>query len=269
MTVTGRQYGVGAKKCKIFALNANGSPAATSPTVYSGLQMYGFKSLDLTIPDARTITHVGDDGPIQVDTLPPTEGMSGNAVFAEESHAAIALVSNMNDFTIKGATMYGLATDMQGFEAQVCMMVYQQTLDSAGLRNWRTMFLPKCTLQYKGSPFNENAGEHTFNVTPAYVSKTPWEKTFSTADEGFTRAQAIVFQSLKPLNLAAWLADDYDTVFSFPVAEQAYDAITPTIAVYVDGTLQTTQIASYAASGVTFNTAPVDDKRIVALYQVA
>ena len=176
MTVTGRQYGVGALKCKIFELNSNGSPAATSETVYSGAQMYGFKSLDLTIPDARTITHVGDDGPIQVDTLPPTEGMAGSAVFAEENQSNIAIVSNMNTFTVAGAQMYGLGTDQQGFEAQVCMMVYQKTLDSAGARNYRTMFLPKCTLQYKGAPFNENAAEHTFQVTPAYVTATPLGK---------------------------------------------------------------------------------------------
>lgn len=269
MTVTGRQYGVGALQCKIFALNASGSPAATSPTVYAGTRMYGFKSLDLTIPDARRITHVGDDGPIQVDSLPPTEGMSGNAIFAEENSTNIALVSNMNTFTVGAAKMYGLGTDMQGFETQVCMLVYQKTLDNTGARNYRTMILPKVILQYKGSPFNENAAEHTFNVTPSYVTSGPWEKTFATGDEGFTRAQAIVFQSLKPLGLAAWLSDDYDTVFSFPTTEQANDAVTPAIAVFVDGVLQTTEIASYAADSVTFTVAPVDDKRIVSLYEIA
>lgn len=266
---TKRQYGVGALQCKIWELNAYGSPAATSPTVYAGLRMYGFKSLDLTIPDARTITHVGDDAPIQVDTLPPTEGLAGTAVFAEENQTNIALVSNMSSYTVAAADMYGLGTDQQGFETQVCMMVYQKTLDSAGTRNYRTMFLPKCTLQYKGAPFNENAAEHTFQVTPAYVTKTPWEKTFSTTDEGFTKAQAIVFQSLKPLGLCSWLSDDYDTEFSFPTTEQANDFSTPAIAVFSNGTLQTTEISSYAADAVTFTSPPADSVRLTALYQIA
>jgi len=268
MTITTRQYGVGALRCKIFELNSNGSPAATSPTVYSGLRMYGFKSLDLTIPDARRITHVGDDGPIQVDTLPPTEGMSGNAIFAEENQTNIALVSNMNSFQVGAAKMYGLGTDMQGFEAQVLMLVYQKTLDSNGTRNYRTMILPKCTLQYKGAPFNENAAEHTFNVTPAYVTSGGWEKAFTAADEGFTKAQAVVFQSLKPMNLASWLSDDYDTVFSFPTTEQANDYSTPAIAVFHNGTLQSSGI-TYAADALTYAVAPADSVRITALYEMA
>lgn len=268
MAVTGRQYGVGALQCKIFQLNASGSPAASSPTVYAGTRMYGFKSLDLTIPDAQRKTHVGDDGPIQVDTLPPTEGMSGNAIFAEENHTNIALVSNMNSFTVGAAKMYGLGTDKQGFETQVAMLVYQKTLDNTGARNYRTMILPKVIMQYKGAGFNENPAEHTFNVTPSYVTAGPWEKAFAVADEGFTRAQALVFQSLKPLGIASWLSDDYDTVFSFPVTEQANDFTTPAIAVFVDGTIQSSGI-TFAADAVTFDTAPLDDKRIVSLYEIA
>lgn len=268
MTVTTRQYAVGAKYCKIYELNATGSPAATSPTVYAGVRMYGFKSLDLTIPDARRITHVGDDGPIQVDTLPPNEGMSGNAVFAEENQTAIALVSNINAFTVGAASMIGLGTSQQGFETQVMMLMYQQSLDSNGTRNYRTLILPKATLQYKGGPLNENATEFTFNVTPAFVTHGGWEKTFAAADEGFTRAQGVVFHGTRPVNLNAWLSDDYDTTFAFDANEQANDASTPAIAVFVDGTLQSSGI-TYATTGVTFSVAPIDDKRIVAVYEMS
>jgi hypothetical protein len=263
--VSGRQFGVGTRRAILYALNASGSPAATDITPYTGVQVVGAKTLDITIPDARKITHVGDDAPLQVDFLPPTEAISGSMDIAEEDQAVYALLTGTNSLTIGESKVIGIATSKQGFESQVGLLVFQQSLSALGVRNWRWMLFPKAVIYPHPSGFNDNAAVHKYQIAPAVVAQHLWETVFSaaTTGEGYTRAQGLIGQSRYMPSVVAWLATTGGTQFAFPALEPAADVLKA--AVFVNGvadtawTISTTQIATTGAPG--------NGKRVVCFYE--
>ena len=73
---SGKQLAVGMRRAVIFALDANGYPAAIGVTAYEGIEVVGPKAFTLTVPDARRIVHTGNDRVLALDYLPPTEPYS-------------------------------------------------------------------------------------------------------------------------------------------------------------------------------------------------
>lgn len=263
--VSGRQYGVGTRRAIFYALNATGSPAATNTTPYSGVQLVGAKALDITIPDARKITHTGDDSPLQVDFLPPTEAVSGTMDVAEEDMAVYALLTGTNAITIGESKAIGIATSKQGFETQVGLLVFQQSLSAVGIRNWRWMLFPKAIIYPHPSGFNDNPAVHKFQIAPAVVAAHLWETVFSaaTTGEGYIRSQGLIGQSRYMPSVVAWVPGATDTAFLLPTSEPIVDIAKA--AVYVNGvadtawTITNTQIATTSAPGT--------GKRVVCFYE--
>jgi len=263
-TATGKQYGVGLRHAVIFELNTSGSPAAPDEALYSGVEIVGPKVFDLTIPDPRKITHIGNDRPLQVDFLPPTEAMSAELTVAEENHDLIARLTNTNQITVGESSVIGLATDQQGFEPQVCLLLFQQSLNAAGARNWRWFLMPKATIYPHPSGMSEAEAEHRFLVSPAVVTAYPWETAFAVGTEGFTEAQILVGQSEGKPNLVAFLADGVEDAFLFDTTKPA--TAVGKISVWIDGVLTTTGFTA-AVTGLTFTSAPAENKRIVVFYE--
>jgi hypothetical protein len=261
--VSGRQYGVGARRAIVYALNLSGTPAATDTTPYSGVQVVGAKAVELTIPDARKITHVGDDNPLQVDFLPPTEAISGTMDVAEEDQAVYALLTGTKSLTLGESKVIGIATSMAGFEPQLGMLIFQQSLSAAGVRNWRWFLMPKTIVYPHPSGMNDNPAVHKFQIAPAVVTAHLWGTAFAAATEGYTRAQGLIGQSRYMPSVVAWLASTADTAFALPALEPAAD--TAKMLVWVDGvgdtgwTKATTQISTA--------TAPGNTKRVVCFYE--
>lgn len=264
--VSGRQYGVGMRHAVVFALNASGSPAATTgnsgTTAYSGMQIVGAKAFNLTIPDPRKITHVGDDRPLQVDYLPAIEAISGDLTVSEENQDAYALLSGTSRVTVGETTVVGLGTSQQGFEPQVGLLLYQQALDEQGTRQWRFALLPKVNLYAHPGGFSENPAEHQFIISPAVVSKHLWETAFALNAEGFTQSQGLVGQSRYRPAIDAWLASTATTTFN--LSRVAGD--TAKMAVWVDGVAQTSGITK-GTTQIQFTTAPGNNKRVVVFYE--
>lgn len=261
--VNGRQYGVGTRRAIIFPLNASGSPAATGTAPYSGIQVVGAKAVDITIPDARKITHMGDDNPLQVDFLPPTEGVSGSMDVAEEDHAVYTALTGTSAITIGEAKAVGIATSKQGFEPQVGLLVFQQSLNSSGVRNWRWMIVPKTTIYPHPSGMNDNPAVHKFQIAPAVVTAHLWETAFAAGTEGYTRAQAILGQSRYMPAIVSWLAATATTEFALPVAEPCADIVK--MSVWVDGVADTSW--TKATTQISTSTAPGNNKRVVCFYE--
>jgi len=260
---SGKQYGVGARKAVIFALNASGTPAATDTSPYTGVQMVGVKTVDITIPDPQKKTHLGDDRALQIDYLPATEGISGTLTLAQDDHVAYALLTSTNRITVGESTAVGINTSEQGNEPQVGLLTFQQSLDANGVRNWRWFLMPKVILYPKPSGMSENVAVHTYTISPAVVTAHLWGTTFTSTAEGFTEAQGLIGMSRYMPSVCAWLATTSATTFAFPSGVPA--AATTNISVFVDGVADTAWTPT--TTNITTSTAPGNTKRVVVFYE--
>jgi hypothetical protein len=262
--VSGKQVPVGLRHATIFELNASGSPAATGTAAYEGSTIVGAQAFDLNIPDARKITHIGDDGPLQVDYLPPTEAVSGELRAARSDFDVYAILSGTKVVTVGESKMVGIGTSEQGNEPQVGLLMYQQALDEAGERTWRWFLVPKATIYPHPNGMNEAAAVNRFLVSPAVVTKHLWETAFAAGTEGFTRSQILEGHSKYKPKLVGYLASTGSTEFEFPADFPAADVAK--MAVWVDGVAQTVGITK-ATDKVTFQTAPGNNKRVIVFYE--
>lgn len=262
---TGKQYSVGARHCQILALNSDGSPAADGTTAYEGVQVVGEKAFNLNVPDARKFTHIGDDNPIQVDYLPPTEAISAEMTVSQDNNEVYALVTGTNEVTVGEQKLVGLGTDQQGSEPQVTLLTYQQSLDENGARNYRYFLIPKATLYPKpGGMSGDNVTEHNYTVSPAVVTSYPWETDFASGTEGFIRTQVLKGQSVYKPKLVAWLATTDQTEFDLPTDYPAQ--ATGKMTLFVDGVEQTEDTTA-GTTQIQFTTAPGNASRVVCFYE--
>src|SRR5690242_15552048 len=171
-TASGKQLAVGIRRAVIFELNTSGYPAATGSTAYEGIEVAGPKAFNLTVPDARKITHVGNDRVLALDYLPPTEGVSGELRVASNDMVAKAAVADVNTFTVGEATLMPWATDQQGFEVDAGLLCFQQSLDTiTKSRRWKFYIIPKARLIPMPASMDENPAEDRYVVGPNPTTK--------------------------------------------------------------------------------------------------
>ena len=260
-----QSYAVGARYGVVFALNADGRPNASSTTVYEGVEVVGIKSLSLTTPDARQVTHYGIDRVLAVDYLPPTEPVSGEILTAQDNLTLDALLDSTATFNVGESTMLVGSSDEQGDEPDVGILIFQQALDaSTRIRNWRFMIFPKARVKAMSAGMAENPGESRYTFVAAPTTKHLWGTALAAGTEYATEASYTRGHSVYKPKLVAFQADGTEDEFTFPAAAQA--ANTSKIAVWVDGTLTTTGITK-ATTGVTWGTAPADGADIVIFYE--
>lgn len=223
---TGKAFGLGLARAWVLELNANGTPKAVGTTPYQGIEMVGPQDLTLTIPDAQKKTHLGNNQPLQVDFLPPTEAISATIKCSEDDQALYAVLTGTKRLTLGDATMVGWGTNVAGFEPQVALIVSQQALDENGVRNWITCILPKCVVYPHRGSMDANPSVHTFQIAPAFVQAHLWGTVFSLVNEGYTRAQLCMWQTRYPLAVVSWLPGVQSAGYNmlFPATAQAQAA---------------------------------------------
>ena len=193
MTATsGNQLAVGARGGFIFALDANGYPAADSTTVYEGLELKGLKAGDLNVPNPRVITHSGNDRVLANDFLPSLEPITGEVRAANLGMGVNAAITNVNTFTAGEMTFMPWGTDQQGSEIDVALMLFQQSLDTTSkLRRYRTIIIPKARAVPLASGMNENPNEQRYQIVSNPTTKHLWGTTMAVETEGATEAAFI------------------------------------------------------------------------------
>jgi hypothetical protein len=262
--VSGKQVPVGLRHATVFALNANGSPAATNTTAYEGLTIKGAQAFDLNIPDPRKITHVGDDRPLQIDYLPPIEGLAGELRAARQDFDVYALLTDTEVVTVGESKFVGIGTDKQGSEPQVGLLLYQQALDENGARHWRSFLIPRATLYARPNGMNESPSVNRYILSPAITTKHLWETAFAEGTEGFVESQVLQGMHKYKPKLVAYVAATATTEFVLPAASPAAD--TAKMSIWVDGVSQTADITK-ATDKVQFATAPGNNKRVMVFYE--
>jgi len=239
-----------------MALNADGYPNATTQTVYEGVTLSGAMSLTLNDPEPQQIIHRGDDRVFALDTLPPSEPISGELTVSKTNDTVDAILTDDKSFDIGEASLFGLGTDKRGDENQVAVLAYRQSLDTDpasgnfGARRWELRLLPKTYVIPRAGGLEQDTSENrSYTVRPQFVKEHLWGEAFSTSTEGFEQAQMLRGISTDKPKVVAWKATKAgksSLTLSFPTASPA--SATGKIAAWVDGvstvpdTLATTQI---------------------------
>ena len=264
--------GVGFRHCQILAVSASGFPLATDTAEYAGARISGARTLTINDPEPQQITHLGDDRPFALDVLPPTEALTGELVTGKVNDVVSQILSDDLGVTIGEAEILGIGTDNRGDEDQVCMLAYRQTLDTDpdsanfGARRWEFRLFPLTFLIERETGFSESPEERMYTVRPQFVTQYPWGVSFDVNTEGFEQAQGLRGISEYKPRLVSFLGDTAETSFVFDTS--FYAQSTDKIAVWVDGTLTTTNITK-VTTGVQWTTAPDTDAEIVIFYEYA
>lgn len=226
---SGKTASVGFRNCRVYALNASGVPAASSTTPYEGVVITAARALEITHPEARRVTHFGDDYVFMIDRLPPTETVSGVLRTGKQDNAVDALLSGVNAYVVGEAEGINIATDQQGYEPLVGLLGYQQggegdsTLGALyGGRVWRSMFLPKTWLILQEQGMSEAILEPRYAVFPQLNAGHLWGLAYSLATEGSTLGQIERYiTTYKPLVVAWKSASGTPTKFLFSATHPA------------------------------------------------
>lgn len=262
---SGKQYGSGFRHARIYELTSGGLLAASATTPYIGLQAVGARAFDITIPQSRRVSHVGDDQLLATTRLPRIEASEATIRVARNDYDLYALISSTLKATIGEALHVGYGTNKQGYEQDVCAMLSQQTIDAdTGLTRWRTYIIPVTKLTLNPASLTENANEYTLETTLSGVTKYPWGIAFSNSVEGYTRAEVVEAMTENPVMLTAWEGDGSTLEFDFEASHQA-PATGKIHAVTVDGVIATPTLG---VDTLTFAVAPADGAIIVAYHEV-
>lgn len=262
---SGNQLAVGARSGWLFELNAAGLPAATSTSVYEGLELKGLKASDLNVPAPRTITHAGNDRVLANDFLPSLEPITGEVRVANLSLDVNAKVMSVKTFDVGEVKFMPYGTDKQGSEIDVALMTFQQSLDTTSkLRRWRTIIAPKVRAISLPSGMNENPNEQRYQIVSNPTTKHLWGTTLSDATEGATEAAFLEGMATYKPKVVAWKGDGTATEFLFPTDKPIAD--TTKIATFKDGVIVSSGL-TVTSTKITFDVAPTSGAIIVSLYE--
>lgn len=264
---SGRLYPVGARYVNLYQFGADGYLAATDENAYEGRQIVGMQAFNVTLPEYRRISHQGDDRVLQVDFLPPTEQATAELNVAEEDLANLAIMTSTLVRTLGEAKLLGLATDQQGNEPDLGLLMFQQAVSETGSRVWRSFIIPKARLSPRPSGFNENASTHNIQIAMNVASSHLWGETFVAGTDGYEESQLVMMHTQYKPHLVGFVGDATETVFSFPASKPAVS--TGKIhGVWVDGVKQTiTTHYTVTTTAVTFLSAPASGANVAVLYE--
>ena len=216
---------VGFRNVRIYQLNAAGVPAATSPAPYEGRVISAAKALTVNHPEARRVTHFGDDFVFLIDRLPPTETVSGELRTGKLDLTVDSLLSNVNQYTVGEARGMNVATDQQGFEPLVGLLAYQQgeqgdaSLSLYGARVWNSIIFPQTWLILRQQGLSEAIYEPQYAIFPQLNTKHLWGLPYTTATEGDTIGQIERWITVGVPLVVAWRSDnDTEIEFKFSTA---------------------------------------------------
>jgi len=264
---SGSQYFVGARKGVVFPLNAAGLPAATSPTaVYEGLPLSSIKGFDITTPDARRISHNGNDRVGAVDFLPTLEPVSGEIRVAPSLMDLNSTLMNVNKFAVGNAVGMAWQTEDQGTESDVALVMFQQSLDmTTKLRAYRGIMIPRARAIPVLAGMNDNPGEVRYQVVASPSTKHIWGVTLATGTEGAAEAAAFETMSLGRPIIVGWKCNNSATVFTFPTDKPAIDV--GSVKCWLDGVPVTTNLTIATTSVTNTTTAFGNNTMFIVMYE--
>jgi hypothetical protein len=262
---------VGMRHYRIYELNAAGLPDAASTTAYEGAQVSGARAYNLNAPGPRRISHYGDDHVLDIDQLPPTEGISAEVRTQPIDFAADAIFSGISTITVGEARERAIGHDKEGEEVQVGLLMFQQGLDASsgsdkGERRWYATMFPKALVRRRGRGMGEGAQETIYDVTPQVVTQRVWGDTLESATDGFAQAQLFEYITEGKPHIVAWKAGAATTEYIFP-SDKPATATGKVHAVTDDGTVVSPTTTLTTAIQFNATDKPAENSIVVAFYE--
>lgn len=215
--------GVGFRHAQILLLDANGIIYSTGTTAYEGIRISGAKALTLNDPEPQQIQHMGDDTIFAVDSLPPTESITGELRAGKQSEELDAIIANVNTVEVGESVLYPIGTDRKGDENQVAMLAYRQAVDTDpgsttyGKRVWQLRLFPRCYVIPRESGFEDTPEERAYAIRPQFINQYPWGIQLSLENENVLRAQGFRGVAEYKPKLVGFVTDGTKTSFALPV----------------------------------------------------
>jgi len=281
----------GSKQVVIYQLNAynrpDGSLADGAGEAYTGLEVYGFKAYNLTIPPSRRVAHIGNDRLLKQQVFPPIEPATGEISVGATDLDIIAALTGGTIIEKAGMRMLPHMSDLQGTEPNVGLIMYQAAIAQSGSQRWRFHMIPNTKAIVREPGAVQEPIDLIFDLAPDPVDQYLWGgdlSILSDPSDPFSGVSASGadnagiwsgFSAYRP-RVAAFAAQAAQVAFDFPADKQAADATNiEIVAVLTTGTPAVVDAADYTATTatITFNTAPVTTYgagvEILVLYQIA
>lgn len=252
---------------QVLLLNSSDYPNATDTSEYAGVRIIGAKALTMNRVEWERLTATGDDKVLAQFMLPPQEGASGELRTGAFDITAEALLTGLTAKTVGEAKMLPAETDISELP-EVCLVAWREAKSVAsgdeGRAHYEGIIIPIAKLAPLGGEWGERAiEERRYAITPSVVSAYPWGESLVEGTDGCTEMQYVEISTEYIPRIVAFQADGTATEFSFGTEAVNTDKV----AVYVDGTEQTTGI-TVAVGSVTFDSAPSDGSNIVVFMEV-
>jgi hypothetical protein len=242
---------------------------------YYGITISGAKTLTITDPQPRVIPHIGDDGVFALQVLPSLEPVTGDLQVDKTNDSVDVVVSAVKKVTVGQMNIMGQSTNKRGFENQVGVLAYAAAEDTDpnsttfGALEWDFRIIPKAILYNLDTGYGQEANMRNYKLVPNYATAHIWQTQYTTATDGYTRAQLERGVSQYKPVLVSFLGDGSTKGFPFdsnrpPVTDLTKVSVWKNgVALPVSATMQVT------ATGLGFTVAPLATDVLTVLYETS
>lgn len=222
--------GFGTRKGIVYELDQYGLPLGTydasdNPTTapYTGLEIYGIRSFEVSYPEPRRIPHFNGDRVELVQQFPSLEASAGTIVVDGNDLNLASVLANVKKSTISGMELMPHLSDQQGNEPNVGLLVYQAAKKSTGVTGWHFQFIQSTSMIPRPGPYGDSNYETRYALAPNAVTAHLWGFALSLAADGAESAGIIDGFSLNPPRITTWIADGVEDEFLFATDQQPPD----------------------------------------------
>lgn len=249
----------------------NGIPAATGPTVFEGYELDGIQDFVPNNINPRAITLVAQGRVKDTIYLPSLDAVTAVLHSGYDQPDLMAAIQDVKKRTLGGVDYVPHITNKQGVEPDFAFFVQQLVSHQEdGTTMWHTYIIPKGRILPQLSPFNQNAGQYTYNMSLSKTKKNIFGEPLDETNYGATEATIIDAFSPDIWNIVFFKADGYEGDFLVPTGKQISDLTGAKIFDFSGGTEITTGL-TVDATGYHFSggNEPEADLVMAAVYQYA
>lgn len=272
---TQKIFTVGLNAARIYALDANGLPAASNATAYDGYSVGGPVTFTYEPPNPESISHPGNNQILQQDTLPSLDASSGTLEVSRTDYATIAMLTNTKIRAFGNINSIGWRTNQQGTEPTVAFITYAQGKLPDGTRSWSTYVFGKSVIVPAPKGQSREQQNLKYFVQPQFSTAHINGIDYTVADDGFTSCEVNEYQSNYRLHIASWKTTSTEAAYDFDTSLKFSNSGSGGITVTKNGTLMTYGATADAthytadADGITFGAALTNGDIVVAMYELA
>lgn len=263
-------FPLGLEAGRIYKLNTDGLPAASSTAPYDGVAIGGPTVFAMENVEREQVAHPGNNGVLQYDSLPGIAPLAGSLAGSRIDLDTLALVTDTT-VRVTGETNRVLRmtdTEDAGLP-DFGLVLYTQAKGKTGsTRTYLTKVFPSVTLAPQNSGMQRERQDPTnYQITFSKVTADLTGEDFTALADGALSGVYLEMESYYRQHYVAFLADGTEDEYSFTATLQA--ANTTDMQVYVDGVERTTNLTK-ATSKITFTSSiPAANSLIVVRYPLA